>query len=85
MSYLHPMDVHLERRERVDGIVIDVFDEDGDQQLTLPGELSNSGAIAVIREINRAFELGVQSGKRQRSREFLALLKDGEARSNGDE
>ncbi len=84
MSYLHPGDARFERRERIDGVVIDVFDADGEQCLTLPGELSDASAIAVIREINRAFELGMQAGKRQRSLEFLALLKDGEARSNGE-
>ena len=84
MSFLHPGDASFERRDRIDGVVIDVFDADGEQVLTLPGDLSDAGAMAVIREINRVFELGMQAGKRQRSREFFALLNDGEARSNGE-
>jgi hypothetical protein len=63
--------------ERRDGRTI-LRDEDGLALFSLPGEVPDDAMMEIVRIRNRAFELGIRTGRNQHAYELRKLLREGE-------
>lgn len=73
-KYCYKEDCHIERGERMGEPVARLFDEEGDQKWTFPGDFTDEHIHDAIEFANKAYALGVEIGKERKAAEMRAVL-----------